>query len=233
MIFFRLFTHLLPRARAWRLTVEKKLRRFIVGFAEGFGPDAREFVDLILLDVFPETTRQLSEWESQFGLTAGTLTESERRERLAGAWTATGGQSPRYIEDVLRAAGFDVYVHEWFAPGSLYPPTPRDPNLYLTSDISSGMECGEAIAEAGEEFAMCGYVVYTPGDVISNELDNPAQPPTVIPTDPAYYPFFFYIGAAVFPNLANVPTSRRAELEALILRIKPTHCWVGMLINYT
>lgn len=135
-MFFRAFQHLLPHARAWRLTIDKALRRLFEGLA-GIGEDAKAFLDTAWRDIFPIATREISAWEKQFGIPGTGLNEPDRRTRLAAAWAATGGQSPRYIQDTLQAAGFDVYVHEWWVPGSEPAPgvpgtgVARNPFLYL------------------------------------------------------------------------------------------------------
>jgi len=103
------------------------------------------------------------------------LTEQERRDRLAATWQALGGQDPRYIQDTLQANGFDVYIHQWWVPGSEPAPdvklcvTPRNPKLYLrdsgdnitylTGQGEPLMEAGEAKAEAGERSSLPGYVL--------------------------------------------------------------------------
>lgn len=113
-----IFRHLLPKARAWQLTINKRLRQFFEGLT-GLHDDIIEFIDDVWADMYPQTTRQLDEFEEQFALGDPTgLTEQERRDRIAAAWQAVGGQSPRYIQDTLRANGFDVYVHEWWIPGT-------------------------------------------------------------------------------------------------------------------
>ena len=61
MILFRVFRHLLPNARAWRLVVDKKLRSFFEGLA-GSGSAVRDFFDGVYLDIFPEDTRELTAW---------------------------------------------------------------------------------------------------------------------------------------------------------------------------
>ena len=58
-----IYKHLLPRAKAWRLTIEKQLRQFFEGLST-FLADAREFIDLVWLDIFPQQTRELDQWES-------------------------------------------------------------------------------------------------------------------------------------------------------------------------
>lgn len=145
-LFLRVITHLLPNARAWRITVEKTLREFFEGLAASMG-DFKAFFDLVWLDIFPSTTREISTWERQFGLLDYGLTEQQRRDRLDAAWKALGGQSPRYIQDTLRDAGFDVYVHEWWEPiigrpggGSIngdVTPVVRNPLLYLDDGSAS------------------------------------------------------------------------------------------------
>src|SRR5687768_9476272 len=117
---FRAFEHLVPRAQAWRLGLGKQLRRLFEGLVPSFERE-REFADDVYLDLFPDTTRELEAWESQYGLEpAPSDSEATRRLALAAEWAATGGQSPAYIQGVLQAAGFDVYVHEWWASGPPY-----------------------------------------------------------------------------------------------------------------
>ena len=165
MTFLRVFKHLLPNARAWRITVDKKLRQFFEGLS-GVGGDVKAFFDGVWLDIFPQTTRELDAWETQWGLRDTGLTEQQRRDRLDATWKALGGQDPRYIQDTLQANGFDVYVHEWWEPGT-NPPVVRNPLLHIRR--GSGLpsftvecdmplaQCGEPTAEAGEGVGPTGY----------------------------------------------------------------------------
>lgn len=149
MLFTRVVQHLLPRAKAWSITVEKRLRQFFVGLAEGLPPVIRKDFDDTYGDVFPSTTRALDQWEEQFALPASSLTTQERRDRLDGRWKAFGGQSPRYIQDTLRNAGFDVYAHEWWKL-----PIGEEIPVYFG-------EAGEPLAEAGEPEMLAGNIVGT------------------------------------------------------------------------
>ena len=170
------FKHLLPNARAWRITVEKRLREFFQGLT-GVAFDARVFYDNIYNDLNPQQTRELVTWEIQFALRSTGLTEQERRDRLDAAWKALGGQSPRYIQDTLQAAGFDVYVHEWWEPipgrpngGSIngdVTPVARDPFEYLWDGSSPREFIGN-----GHELAFCG------GDSCysNSQIDPPGYP---------------------------------------------------------
>jgi hypothetical protein len=69
-----------------------------------------------------------------------------------------------------------------------------------------------------------------PGYLVNKDLTP--RPPPAVPDDPATWPYFFYLGAASFPTHASVPASRRAELERLVLKLRPTHLWPVMLVDY-
>ena len=183
--FLRIFAHLLPNARAWRITVDKSLRKFFEGLAP-LGVDIKLYYDLILYDILPETTRELELWEQQFGLKAYGLTEPQRRDRLDRTWKTLGGQDPYYIQATLQANSFDVYVHEWWVPGtepavnSHAAATPRNPFTYLQQDtfgIVYLAECGEALAQCGEATAQAGNSLSPAGYVLVNKITEPLPRP--------------------------------------------------------
>lgn len=109
-----MFKHLLPTGRALNITQSKPLRWLFQGLSvlpENFKP----YADQIFEDIDPQKTTKLTQWEQQFGMQVTTTDEQTRRDRLSGVWAQLyGGQSPRYIQDALQAAGFDVYVHPWW-----------------------------------------------------------------------------------------------------------------------
>lgn len=273
MDFLKVFKHLLPRTPTWSMIQEKLLRAFFQGLANSL-KSIREFFDLIYFDLDPQTTRQLVLWETQFALRAGSLTEQERRDRLAAQWTFLGGQSPRYLQDSLQAAGFDVYVHEWWEPipgrpggGSIdgdVIPVVRNPfeflddgsgnPIYQMFDGGEDAQDGGEFAQDGGAFGPTGYVLVNKifaagGGAISDgqpEMQDggelaqdggvagtAGQKVYVIPADPTKFPYFLYIGGAVFPDHATVPNSRREEFEDLCLKICPTEQWLGILVTYS
>jgi hypothetical protein len=256
----RLYQHLLPRgAKAWDIIVNKQLRQLFTGLV-GFKDDAVAFLDAIWLDMFPAYTRELTAWEATFGLDRLDLTEAERRERLAGLWAATGGQDPRYFQDTLQAAGFDVYIHEWWEVPAADPPVARNPYLAL-GGVQPG--CGDPDAECGEPIMECGNSTATNGSMLVNKIYTAELQDTVlcgellaacgevgaecgensgvifnrvtypIPSDPDDWPYIFYVGGETFNDQASIAASRREEFEDLILKIKPAHLWVGMLVDYS
>ena len=233
-MWLNIFKHLLPNARAWRITVDKTLRQFFQGLT-GIGADTKTFYDDIYNDLDPQKTRELSAWEVQFGLQDTGLNEQARRDRLDAAWKEKGGQDPRYIQDTLQAAGFDVYVHEWWEPSVEHPtggsvngdvtPTARNPFDYLddgTGGLPFLMFDGGADAQDADSDSQDGGIV-----TISSQKQY------VIPADPTKYPYFLYIGGATFPTQSQVSESRRDEFEDLCLKICPTEQWLGILVNYS
>lgn len=270
MSMFNSIRHLLPNGRAWRLTVDSQLRRYVEGLSGAFD-SAKDGVDGTYGQLSPRMTDSLSDWELQFGLTDASLSETQRRARIDAAWKATGGQSPAYIQSVLRDNGFDVYVYEWWVPGSEAPPgvsaaaTPRSPLAYLRREytkVTIGVEAGEANAQAGEPFALAGNTLDPRGRPLVNKIlqtrpnyvvpagDTFAEAgePTmlagnydgfrdeyfnyVVPTNPAYWPYFVYIAGETIDNVAQIPATRRDEFEALCLKICPAHLWVGVIVEY-
>ena len=152
MDFLSVFKNLLPRARAWSLIVDKQLRQWFEGLTD-LPADIREYFQRILLDLYPESTRCLDKWEQEFGLMP-VGTEPERRARLDAAWKAVGGQSPRYLQDIFQAAGFDVYVHEPFYFDDFNIKRIRNPNLYI--DECEIDPCFVPLVTAGNQFAIAG-----------------------------------------------------------------------------
>lgn len=238
-LFLRVFKHLLPNGKAWRITAEKPLRSFFEGLT-GVAADARTFTDRVWLDIRPHDTRELQQWADQFALNNPT------REQLAGAWQALGGQSPAYFQAALRAAGFNVYIHEWWEPGSApavgqhLRVTPRNPLLVLrasSDERALTVECGEPEAQCGEAWAQCGNSRNPAGYPLVNKAPKSEPGPVSlidysVPADANYWPYFLYIGGPTFGTIAKVPQARKVEFEALALKLAPAHLWIGVLVEY-
>lgn len=236
-MFFRLYKHLLPRAKAWNLTANKSLRDFFKGLVT-LGSDVEKYYDDILDDVDPQKTRQLTSWDEQFGLQTFNGTEQAQRDRLSGAWKALGGQDPTYIQNTLQQAGFDVYVHEWWVPGSesavnvKAPATARNPNTYLGTGL--GYTLVNKILQSGLIKAQDGTKIMQDGNpkAMDGEAGGYSFKQYLVTSDPNTFPYYLYIGASTFPVHASMPDIRRNELETLCLKICPTQNWIGMLVDY-
>lgn len=223
-LFFRIFRHLLPSGQAWRLAFGTLIARFFEGLA-WLPAAARDFVDEVFDDLFPDRTRSLAQWEDQFGIVPATQ-ESARRAAIDAAWKATGGQSPAYLQSVLRAAGFDVYVHEAW-DGSAW----RDPRAYTQRPLIGTVQCGEPRAVCGDPWARCnGFVANSPDYAVNLNLTR--NPPPMIPSDPAFWPYFIYLGGRVFGERAVVSADRRHEFARLAAQIRPLHQWLVLMVDY-
>lgn len=234
-MFLRIFQHLLPRAEAWRITVTKTLRQFFEGLTAA--PEAaRDFVDEVHRDAFPATTRELAEWETQFGIVAQG-SEGARRTELAAYWAAQGGQDPKYLQDTIQAAGFPLYIHEWWSSGPPY--VARDPRDYTVQPLIGIYQCtGDAFIDDqpqctgdGSTQPQCNaFLANEPGYLVNRDL-TPRAPPRV-PDDPDYWPYFLYFGGETFPDRVTLPVAQREALERLVLKICPMQQWIVMLVDY-
>lgn len=218
---------LLPTGDGWRAAVSSELRAWLDGLA-GEGDAVRESADLALDDMYPSTTRELALWEDRFGVSSAG-TDELRRQRLAAEWRATGGQSPDYLEGVVQAAGFPLYIHEWWSSGPPY--VARDPRDYTTQPLTGTVQCGEPLAECGEPDALCnGFLANEPGYIVNEALTDAAPP--AVPPDPDTWPYFVYWGGETFDDRVAVPAERRAELERLLRQLNPAHMWIVTLVDY-
>ncbi len=232
---FNQYQHLLPRARAWDLIADKMLRRLFVALGMTSG-DANRYLSLVLGDLEPQRTRRLPQWEQQFNLPDSGITEQQRRDRLEAAWSATGGQSPAYIQSTLQAAGFPVYVHEWWVPGS-DPVTARNPGLVLRDDgdaVQYQYELGTTNAECGDSRVECGALSGAEGYLLVNKIvdNNGDRVEYDVPKAQTQWSYVLYIGGETYPEVATVASSRRDEFEELLLSISPGQQWLGMLVGY-
>ena len=272
--FLNVFAHLLPRTGTWALTFSKQLRQLFAGLAaplDDIDPSKspRAFADAIYSDIFPSSTRQTQKWLTQFGLEKGIDSTADALQ-LTAAWQAQGGQSPKYIQDTLQAAGFQIYVHEWWkkptvafsqlcagdalaqcgepqalASGRSFTRFVRDPRLYTTQPLISSWQASALSDQpqctpTGLGFAVqpqCNaFLQNEPGYLVNLDLTQSAPP--AVPDDsdqdyPIHWPYFFYLGGVNFTSRVSVPSSRRAELERLVLKLRPLQNWVVMFVDYT
>lgn len=250
------FKSLLGNGLAYRLAPSTNHRAIFQALGET-ADDAETDSGNVLFDIFPQTTRAIDEWEDQFGLPSTTASEQDRRDRLEAEWRARGGQSPHYMQDVLRSAGFDVYVHEWWeiASGQL------GFELGLNGTPCSGTACLGRVSELGDGLTELGGTIenlriqrdprlYVGGWL--NELDDSmelgdgaemgrqgyllrntiSEDPSVIPSSTDTDQFFWYIGGQNFPDAVSIALERREEFLTTIQKVRPRHTWIVLLTTF-
>ncbi len=256
--FFLILKKLFPTGDAFLLSVDKNWAKFVYSLTALFD-DFRTYINLIYLDLFPDTTRSLELWCETFGL-SNCKNDSNTRMDLATAWKSRGGQGADYLQTILNSAGFNVQVHE--------NNPPVDPDVLLSS--IPWMVAGGEYAYAGNTTAIAGK---TGGDLLvngsivtniplynsfagasymsaGNELavaglyDKFTTKEKVykITNDPDLWGGYFFIGGDVTRDPVthkitaienvSIPTDRKADFLRLILRIKPAQTWVGLLVSY-
>ena len=133
--FMNVYRSLLPKGEGFRLTnIGKKLTLFFESLSL-FPSRVQSFIDLAVIDnIDPNKTNLLEEFEEMYGLSKVGLTDEDRRQQIAATIAAVGGQSPRYLTDILQVLGFPLYVFDWWvSEGNVSPPIARNPFLYVSN----------------------------------------------------------------------------------------------------
>ena len=148
--------HLLPDSTAWRLVVERTLKKYLRGVAT-VGSDVVSFVDDVYDDLWPDLTRELDEWLDQFGIDPRRwANDDDMRAYLDFRWGEDRGQSPKHLQDKLRAAGFTgAYVYDSFDMAAVELTTD-------TGDESPAL--AEIAVPKGFDFALGGRRLYVVDD---------------------------------------------------------------------
>lgn len=230
MSFFNAIKILLPRAKAFDLTQDSKLKSFFKGLAV-LPDDVKKETELVYMDLFPESTRAMDEWEKQFSvLFADEQYGDMRRGILTSLWQAnSGGQSLKYLEKLLQNISVDIRLFE-----NNPVKNPRDANAVF------GCMCGQKQAVCGNKKLNCGY---KDGDsefmptVIRNDSDQLYD----IPVDESFWENYFFVAKNVVYNSRKeiiycqklyLDAKWKAFVEYLILKVKPVHMGALIFIDY-
>jgi hypothetical protein len=210
----KLTRQLLPKGRAFKMPAGgffESLEKGICKSEARLRNDALSIYDSILPDNDNFTAQDATDWEIRLGLIVNEALELESRKlaikrKLNYPGTISGRQSASFLEAQLRAAGFDVYVHE------NYPTT--DPDFWESFQFGD-VEFG------AYEF---GGKIET-GKIIVNYIDEYTDSLFAIGSN---LKFTFFIGGFYLGDTASVDSLRKDEFRQLILKIKPAHT-VGLL----
>ncbi len=231
MSFFETIRALLPKSKAFRVVQDSQLRRLIKGLAV-LPEDVRLEMEQIYMDLYPETTRALAEWENQFAVLFANEQYGDTRQGILKAlWRANeGGQTAQYLENILQKINPGIHVFE-----NVPVKNPRDSNAVFTC------MCGYKTMYCGSPTGLCGYKA---GDsefeptVIINDLTTAYD----IPNDHLWWENSFFVAGSVIRNSrGEIIYCRKLQLnkiwrpyiEYLILKIKPVQTVAVMFIDWT
>jgi hypothetical protein len=179
----------------------------------------------------PQRTTILTDLEKEYGVLSNTaLTTQERRDRLTAQKTdriSTG--TDIFLQDKLRASGFDLYVYQ--------NDPPVDPNL-LAGNLYNAY-FGDEVSYFGNPeffFKKLEYFLIVNGQRALDDLLTPAVPA-------GYRHLVFFIGGAVSRDpitneitelaAAEISENRRTELSKLVMKYKPIHAWAAAKILFS
>jgi hypothetical protein len=227
---YALTVRLFPRGRAFRTffgSLKSKLFRALSKSEERTYNDSLSTLFSILPDNNNFTAEDATQWERRLGLITNQNTSLSDRKlaisrKINHPGTIPARQSGDYLEQQLRAAGFDVYVY-------------RNDDLDSPADIVGPENTGIAEhspnvehAETGSEHGSTevGSIYF---DMIVNTIDSDIDQ------------FFnigdslrssFFIGGAPLGTSADIPASRELEFRQLVLKIKPVQTVGFLFVNY-
>lgn len=215
---------LYPTGRAWSMPENGNLRNMHDAINLSFA----RLIDscrLSLDSFFPDNENFSSDdatlWEYRLGLITNhdldlELRKSAIKRKMGYPGNTKTRQSLSWIENQLRLAGFDVYLHANSKPYK----TPNEvASISVTTTQHGGVtQHGNSTQHGGISF-----------DVIANSFG--ANENYSIGGDDNLWSTFF-IGGLNFGDTASVPESRLKEFKELVLKLKPAHLVAFTLINY-
>lgn len=230
MIFVKVLKLLFPLSKAFRFIENSLLNAFIKGLAS-LPEDVKAETERVFLDLFPETTRAMTEWEKQFSvLFANEQYGETRRGILEALWRAnTGGQTAQYLQALLQKINNKILVFE-----NTPVKNPRDANAVMAAI------CGQKVMCCGAKEALCGFK-RGDSDFVPGVIKNDKESLYDIPVDKKYWEqYFFVCGGVVRNSLGEIVYCQKIQIqkiwkeyiEYLILKIKPVQTGCILFIQW-
>jgi hypothetical protein len=227
---------LLPPGTLYALDEQGDLHKLFEAIAEN-QVDVTDFLRNLAHVRDPNETPYLEELEWDLGVLSDfDQTDATRRAQLASSEynrTENGGTA-QSLEELLRNAGFDVYVHvnDPSVDPALFPGDLLLNGPIVTLNPAYLAQCGGPTTVCGNINACCGrFDNYNRGELTY-----------VLSSDPDTWPFVFFVGGAATRDPgtdaltaiapANVPADRKEQFRRFILQIKPIETWAVLVINY-
>lgn len=226
---------LYPRARSFKMpfggTFQKMHEALAISEARAYS-DGLSILDAILPDNDNFTEDDASDWERRLGIySSGAVSLADRKaaikRKINHPGTIKARQNWLYIQEQLRAAGFDVYVYEnLFEESPLGSPPAGYVNKKPYQIIGSiaGAAVHSPIVRHGAVRHKSSY-----RNFVANDVDEALDRTFMIGSS---YMFTFYIAGATIDTFADVDEFRKNEFRQLILQLKPAHMVGILFVNY-
>jgi hypothetical protein len=219
---------LYPTGRAFqRGLIKEKLNEGLALSEERAYNSSLSIFDSILPDNDNFTSQDATDWERRLGLPTNNLVDLEDRKlailrKMNHPNDVIARSNFAFLQEQLRAAGFDVYVFE---------------NIF-----DDGF--GNKITKSPQEFGGVGSLFYQMGgnsqmgmiqmgtyygQFIANDVNEDIDSSYILPL---VYESTFFIGGSPLGTIAYVPIERKNEFRQLVLRLKPVQCIAFTFINY-
>lgn len=181
----------------------------------------RAYIAQTIADTFPRTSERLADHSTQIGSPV-----ELSREAIQSEVAANGAQSPGEFQSIIQAAGFDLYVHEWWIPGTV-PPVVRNPGdlgqpfrVYVTGVTQAQKKYKHQCTAIGAGMAQA---TTTPWRYLAGAYDGYLYRLKQYqgPANDAERTRYFYLGGQTFPDPGTVALDSLPELDRLIYKYKP------------
>ena len=160
-------------------------------------------------------------WEYRLGLrTNESISLQDRRDailrKMSRGRNIQARQGKYYIENQLRIAGFDVYIHENTIPY-------KTPDEITAGAVNIAQHGGDTQHGIGSQHGA------TPVQLIANSSD----PNESFSVGSENLWSTFFIGSAILGESATIAANRQVEFRELVLKLKPAHLICYTFINFT
>lgn len=226
----KLTRQLLPTGRAFRTAINSWTETLYKGLgrSESTAVNAGySLMDSLMPDSSRFTEEDATDWERRLGLITNLDLDLDSRKaailrKMSNPGTNPAKSSYRYLQAQLRAAGFDVYVHEniiYDYPSGTSTHNPADLNINILSQVQSG-DHQHGNVQHGY------YLNHLIVNSIYNNQDVAFDTGGTLRTT-------FFIGGQILGTMASIPATREQEFRQLVLTLKRVPSVAILFIQYT
>lgn len=221
-LFSNLTRQLYPTGRVWWLKKNSIFDKFHQAIDRSFirvVNDANSTIDSVFPDNSNFNIQDCDLWEYRLGLISNPLLSLETRRanilrKMAYPIGIKARQHHLFIENQLRLAGFDVYVHPNLPPYQ----TPSD---IIEVSLINAQHGGTNQHGLGSVHGTLGFDVIANSDLANESFSVGSNLWST-----------FFIGGENLGDIAIVPEIRLQEFKELVLKLKPAHLVAYTFINY-